>query len=103
MIKISTPLSLVLFTTIWASIREGVGKGWFWHLTSSLGSSEVSGAEGPHCVSSQPTPPPARSHEQVWSLYITLEACRGKLFINNALICDRTFIKRTALIEPSAA
>ena len=31
------------------------------------------------------------------------EAYGGKLFLNNALICDCTFIKRTALIEASAA
>jgi hypothetical protein len=31
------------------------------------------------------------------------EACGGKLLINNALICDCTFIKRTALIEAFAA
>ena len=67
-----------------------------------LGSSEISWTESPHCVNSQPPCPQWEVMSKSW-VSTSPEANGGKLFINNALICDCTFIKRTALIEASAA
>lgn len=66
-------------------------------------SSGADGAESPHCVNSGPVPPAGQEVLSKSWTYRTPEASRGKLCTNNALICDCTFIKRTALIEASAA